>query len=269
MSQFNNKVAIVTGSASGIGKGIAEMFVKEGAKVVLVDINEEKLNQAVEEFAILYNSDHVTYLTCNLQQSEVIQTIYDHTLSTFGTIDILVNCAGIYPSTDALNITEDEWDRLMDLNLKSSFFLSQQVATYMVDQEIEGNIINITSSASITTRPGVAHYSASKAALKMLTQTLAIEWAQYGIRVNALAPGLVETETLQNTLVTEEAIKEHEEKISYSPMGRTCSVEEIANGVRYLASEDASFVTGQTLFVDGGYTAGRVFQTKKKEGLNQ
>jgi NAD(P)-dependent dehydrogenase (short-subunit alcohol dehydrogenase family) len=141
------------------------------------------------------------------------------------------------------------------------FFLNQAIARTMIEKKISGSLINITSTASEVARPGVVHYCSSKAGVKMMTQVLALELAPYNIRVNAVGPGLVETETLMNTLTTEKAVKEHEEKLSYSPLQRAAGVEEIADGVLYFASSKSSYVTGQTLLIDGGYSAGRIFKS--------
>jgi NAD(P)-dependent dehydrogenase (short-subunit alcohol dehydrogenase family) len=260
---LEGKTAIITGAASGIGKGIAKGFVQSGSSVLLVDINADKLADTQEELAAENTEVKVCTMTADLREFSNFQVIVDHAVGEMGSVDILVNCAGIYPSTPALLITEEEWDQLIDLNLKGYFFLCQTVAKQMIKQGDGGSIVNITSSASEVARPGVAHYCASKAGVKMLTQVLSLEWAEYGIRINALGPGLVETETLLKTLVTDEAKAEHKEKISYCPMNRIALLEEIADGVIFFASGQSSYVTGQTLLVDGGYSAGRSFQTKR------
>ncbi|MCQ6268367.1 SDR family oxidoreductase [Fictibacillus sp. WQ 8-8] len=259
------KTAVITGSASGIGKGIANEFLNEGASVLLVDINEEKLIETVSELKGEQMHNDVDYLAVNLKNLKNMNTIVETAISKFNKFSILVNCAGVYPSTSALTISEEEWDNVYELNVKSTFFLSQAAAKQMVKQGNGGSIINITSTASEVARPGVAHYCSSKAAVKMMTQVLALEWAKYGIRINALGPGLVETETLLQTLTTEAARREHEEKLTYSPMNRPALVEEIAKGVLYFATNQSSYVTGQTLLVDGGYSAGRFFNTSLVE----
>jgi NAD(P)-dependent dehydrogenase (short-subunit alcohol dehydrogenase family) len=260
---LEGKSAIITGAASGIGKGIAKGFVQSGASVLLIDISADKLADTQKELAAENIEVKVDMMTADLREFSNFQLIVDHAVSEMGSVDILVNCAGIYPSTPALQITEKEWDQLIDLNLKGYFFLCQTVAKQMIKQGDGGSIVNITSSASEVARPGVAHYCASKSGVKMLTQVLALEWAEHGIRINALGPGLVQTETLLETLVTDEAKEEHKEKISYCPMNRTALLEEIAEGVIFFASEQSSYITGQTLLVDGGYSAGRFFQTKR------
>ncbi|PLR77040.1 hypothetical protein CU633_12545 [Bacillus sp. V3-13] len=261
---LEGEAAIITGSASGIGKGIAHDFLKEGASVLLVDIKQEHLELTKKELADSYPESHIVTVSADLTNIEVMDRVVEQAIKSFQRIDILINCAGIYPVNPAFQIDEQAWDSVMDLNLKGTFFLCQTVARKMIEQTSGGRIVNITSTASEVARPGVAHYCASKAAVKMLTQVLALEWAEYGIRVNSLGPGLVETETVLQTLTDEKAIKEHKEKLLYCPMSRTALVEEISKGVLFLASNQSTYVTGQSLLVDGGYSAGRVFQSLKE-----
>lgn len=256
---LQGKRAIITGAAAGIGKGIAKAFLEAGASVFLVDVSQERLEVTAQELKPL---GHIRTYSADLREPGVAAKIFQAALESYDQVDVLVNCAGIYPSTPALEISEKEWGEVFDLNVKGVFFLSQAVAKTMVQKKIPGRIINITSTASEVARPGVAHYCSSKAAAKMLTQVLALEWAPYGIRVNAVGPGLVETETLLTTLNSEEAQKEHKEKLSYCPLRRAALVEEIAEGVLFFATGQSSYVTGQTLLIDGGYSAGRVFQSK-------
>ncbi|WP_201716379.1 SDR family NAD(P)-dependent oxidoreductase [Rossellomorea arthrocnemi] len=257
---FKNETAIITGAGSGIGRGIAQRFAKEGANLCLVDIQEEKLQQLKRELESMTQPEQrVVVRSGNLCEGSFRESLVEEAVEIFGDIHVIVHSAGIYPSTPFLEITEQEWDSVLDLNLKAVFFLNQLVAKMMIVQGVKGRIVNISSTASEVARPGVAHYCSSKAGLKMLTQVLALELAPHGIRVNALGPGLVETDTLLNTLKTEKAKREHEEKISFSPLNRAALVEEIADGVVYFASSHSSYVTGQTLLVDGGYAAGRIF----------
>lgn len=260
--QLEGKVVLITGGASGIGKGIAERFIKEGAIPLLIDINESELKKTANA---MYDagvpSNQLGILSGDIREINFHEEIISYTVERFGAIDVLINCAGIFPSKPALAITESEWDSVFDINVKSLFFLTQKIVNHMVDHKTEGNVINITSLASEVARPGIAHYGASKAAVKMLTQVLAIEFAPLGIRVNALAPGVVETETLLDTLHSEEANKEHQEKISNYPMGRAVKVSEVADGVLFLAGNQSTSITGQNILVDGGYSAGRVFRS--------
>ncbi|HWR39936.1 MAG TPA: SDR family oxidoreductase [Patescibacteria group bacterium] len=260
--RFDNQTVIVTGAAAGVGKGIAAGFLDSGAKVLLVDYDKQLLANTYRELATDF-AGRLAMFVANLRQAASISAeIVVYAEEKFGPVRVLVNNAGIYPSKFALEITEDDWDALYDLNVKGYFFMAQAVAKNMVDKGIRGSIVNISSTASVLARPGVAHYCSSKAAVKMMTQVLALEWAQYGIRVNAVGPGLIETEALLASLDSDVARKEHKEKIVMCPLNRVGLPSEIAASVLFLASEHAAFTTGQNLFADGGYTAGRVFKSK-------
>lgn len=259
---MTKSAAIITGAASGIGKGIAVKFASEGSDLLLVDIQEEKLQTVADEILEAYPEITVVTVSGDIANEIFIEEVITSGRQTFDTVRILVNCAGVFPSTPFLKISRQEWDKVYDLNVSSLFFLTQKVSQWMIETNaIDANIINITSAASEVARPGVAHYCSSKAAVKMLTQVLALELAPYGIRVNAVGPGLVETETLLNSLTTDKAIAEHKEKISFAPLNRTAKISEIADAVYYISSPQASYITGQNLLVDGGYSAGRVFKS--------
>jgi NAD(P)-dependent dehydrogenase (short-subunit alcohol dehydrogenase family) len=259
---LEGQVAIVTGGSTGIGKAIAGTLIEAGGKVIIVDRDREKGESWINQHQN-YEKD-LAFLEMDLYKISDFKQVVDFANQQFGRIDLLVNCAGIYPSQPAFSVTEEDWNRVLDLNLKVPFFLAQQVGAYMVNEHIKGSIINIASTAATMARPGVAHYCSSKAGLVMLTRVLALEWAQYGIRVNSVCPGLVETETLMTTLTTSAVRKEHEEKISKIPLMRAADPEEIAKGVLYFAdNKSASFITGQTLYIDGGYTAGQTFSAFK------
>lgn len=260
-TRFANKTVIVTGAAAGIGKAIAGEFMASGAKVLLVDYNAQLLAKTCAEF----NSDRVAGLVADMSTApDVQQEIVQVAVEKFGSLDILVNNAGAYPSKMALDITVADWDKLFDLNVRGYFFMAQQAAKYMIEHTESGNIINISSTASVAARPGVTHYCATKAAVKMMTQGLALEWAKHKIRVNSVAPGLIETEALLASLKTTEEQDEHKEKLSYCPIERAGLGTEIAEAVMFLADNNkAAFITGHVMFVDGGYTAGKLYSTKK------
>lgn len=259
---MSRSVAMITGAASGIGKGIALKFASQGNDLILIDLNEEKLDQLNNK--LLEINPEITNLIApgDLTSETFVSEVVKKSKKQFNQINVLINCAGIFPSTPFLQISRQEWNNVYDLNVSSLFFLTQKVSQLMIDSNAKNaNIVNITSAASEVARPGIAHYCSSKAAVKMLTQVLALELAPSGIRVNAVGPGLVETETLLSTLTNEKAMTEHKEKISYSPLNRTAKTEEIADAVYYISSPQASFITGQNLLVDGGYSAGRVFKS--------
>lgn len=260
---FSEKVVIVTGANEGIGKEIALQFLENGAKVFIVGgSNREKLSSTLKQFQSAFPG-HVTGMAADLTQAaRAGQEIVDKAVAAFGDIDILVNNAGIYPSKFLLDLDESEWDRIFDLNVKGYCFMGQACARYWVRKGRKGVIVNISSGAAQNARPGAIPYATSKAAVVMLTQGMALEWIRKGIRVNAVGPGLVEVEALLATLNTDEAKQEHQEKISMIPIARTGSPEEIAEAVLFLASDKAEFIVGQNLFVDGGYSCGRVFKSK-------
>lgn len=257
---LNGQVAIVTGGSTGIGAAIVKAFIAAGAKVVIVDRDQEKGSKLVREVG-----ENATFLAKDLYKISELFEIVEFAHQTFGRIDCLVNCAGMYPSQPALNITEQDWERVIDLNLKVPFFLSKAVVQYMIKLGIKGSIVNISSTSALMARPGVVHYCSSKAGLAMQTRVLALEWAQYDIRVNAVSPGLVETDTLLASLITPELQKEHQEKLAKAPLQRAADPMEIAMGVLYFAdNQSAGFITGQSLYIDGGYTAGQTFEAFKK-----
>ncbi|PLS87652.1 MAG: hypothetical protein CYG60_00770, partial [Actinobacteria bacterium] len=227
-----------------------------GANVVAVDRDA----QGLEKTTSLAGSGGIVPLTLDLLEEGAETRVVEGTLDAHGAMDVLVNCAGIFPTSPALELKAEEWDRVLGLNLRAPFLLSQAFARHVARAGSPGNVVNIASSAGVIARPGIAHYCASKAGLMMLTKVLAIEWAEHDIRVNAVAPGLVETPGVEKLLRSEEGRHEHRKKLTRIPMSRTGTPREIAEAVLYLASDASSFVTGHTLFVDGGYSAGHTFR---------
>ncbi|WP_206922345.1 SDR family NAD(P)-dependent oxidoreductase [Alicyclobacillus suci] len=249
------KIVVVTGASQGIGSAIAHAFLAAGAVVICVD----KVRPSVVPEAMYV-------MEVNLYDAHAIERAVEGIVEQFQGIDILVNCAGIYPSKPAIAIDETEWDAVLDLNLKAPFLMSRTVAKMMIQKGIAGSVVNIASTAAQSARPGVAHYAASKAGLVMLTRVLALEWAPYQIRVNAVCPGLVETDTLLKSLSTTTLVEEHQEKVSKIPLGRAARPDEIAEAVLNFADATTSaYTTGQALFVDGGYTAGQTFATFQEQ----
>jgi NAD(P)-dependent dehydrogenase (short-subunit alcohol dehydrogenase family) len=247
------KVVVVTGAASGIGRSIAQNMVEVGARVVGVDRNSEGVRKACSRL-----DGEVLALGIDLTEDEAPARIVDAAVERFGAVDVLVNCAGVFPSTPALEISRNEWERVFGINLRAPFLCSQEMVRWAVSNGHPGSIVNVASSAGVVARPRVAHYCASKAALIMLTKALAVEWAEHGIRVNAVAPGLVETPGVAELISTKQGRDEHVRKIARIPLARPAEPREIAEAVLYLTS--ASYVTGETLYVDGGYSAGRTLR---------
>jgi NAD(P)-dependent dehydrogenase (short-subunit alcohol dehydrogenase family) len=254
---LRDKVAVVTGAASGIGREISRVLSTAGAKIVVVDRDRTGL----EETCSSIENGEALPLIVDLMEDGADEGIVERAVGTFGGLDVLVNCAGVFPTSPALKLANEEWDHVLGINLRAPFLCSRAAARWMVGERRPGNIVNIASAAGTIARPGIAHYAASKAALIMLTKVLAIEWAEHDIRVNAVAPGLVETPGVtQGLLDTEGGRQEHLRKLDKIPMDRAGEPREIAEAVLFLASDNSSFVTGHTLYVDGGYSAGHTFR---------
>ena len=246
---FNGEVAIVTGGAQGIGRAIVEEFCREGAKAVILDINDEK-GKAVES-EIRQSGGDVTFLHCDVSKPAEIDKVIAQILEKYARINILVNNAGILHSTPIEDITEEEWDRMMAVNLKSMFFMSQKVLPAFRDQK-GGKIINISSLAG--RMGGFANglgYTATKAAIIGLTYGFARRLAKDNINVNALAPGTTETDILKAF-----SPEKKEELRQTIPLKRLGSPQDIANAVVFLASSKANFITGAVLDVNGGMFMG-------------
>ena len=246
-----NKVAIITGGSRGIGKAIAVEFAKEGANVVLVvDKDVEGANKVAGEVEAIGRKTLV--VKADVSKRSEANRIVEETLKSFGRIDVLVNNAGISQVAPSVELSEEEWNRVLGINLSGVFFCSQAVAKVMIKQG-KGKIINIASVTGEEAFPMRAAYCVSKSGAIMLTKVLAIEWAQYNIQVNAIAPGYVETELVLNLirkgLIDVDALKRR------IPMQRLAKPEEIAKVAVFLASEDSSYVTGETIIVDGGWVA--------------
>jgi len=243
--RFSGKVALVTGSAMGIGKEIASRLAKEGASVVLFDISD-KVFETAEELKKL--GAKVLAFKGDVTKKNDVEKAVVETVEKFGKIDILVNNAGIYPFKPFLEITEEDWDKVMNVNVKGAFYFTKAVAPIMVKNKY-GRIINISSIAAIVGFPSLTHYCASKAALVGFTKALALELAPYNITVNAVAPGPIETPGTKSAGSTIESI------VKAIPVGRMGLPSDVAAVVAFLASDEASFITGALIVVDGGYTA--------------
>jgi len=245
-SRFKNKVALVTGAAMGIGREIALRLASEGAGLVLFDLSE-KIHGVVDEARKL--GVEALGVTGDVSRRVDVERLVSEAVKVFGKIDILVNNAGIYPFKPFLEMSEDDWDRVINVNLKGTFLVTRQVAPLMVKQRY-GRIINISSIAGLVGFPALSHYCASKAGIIGFTRALALELAPYNITVNAIAPG--PTETAGTKASTPQAL---EQIVRAIPVGRIGKPADIASTVAFLASEEASFITGAVIVVDGGYTA--------------
>lgn len=249
--ELDGRVAIITGASRGIGRSIALAFAESGARIVLTSRNKYgELDEVANEVRGITES--VLSVPAHLGKSEDIERLVAGAKREFGRIDILVNNAASNPAIAPLIETEERtWDHVMNVNLKGCFLLSQRVARVMVDQR-EGCIINIASVDGIRLEPSFVPYSISKAGVIMLSQGLAKELGQYGIRVIAVAPGLIRTKYSEAIWGDEQIRREREKKTC---LGRIGTPDEIANTVLFLASDKASYITGTTIVVDGGKMA--------------
>ena len=244
--KLKDRVAIVTGGARGIGLAIAERFVAEGATVVISDIADQAGGTAA-------NSIGATYIHCDVSQARQVNTLTAAVLAKFGAIDILVNNAGISKVQDFLEITEADFDRVLDINLKGSFLMLQACARAMVALVKAGRkpgaIINMSSVNDTLAIPTIVPYCISKGGVSQLTRSTSIYLSAYGIRVNAIGPGSIRTDMFKAVVNDEAAIAR---VMSRTPLGRAGEPSEVASIAAFLASDDASYVTGETIYVDGG-----------------
>ncbi len=241
--RLKGKVAAVTGAGQGIGRVIALTLAREGAVVAVSDINLEAARQTAQE--IEAQGGQAIALQVDVTQRQDAEALTERAVQAFGGLDILVNNAGIYPSAPIVEIEEKEWDLVMAINLKGTFLCSQAAARQMMAQR-QGVIVNVASVDGKTRTTGNAHYAASKAGVISFTRTLACEMCSYGIRVNAVSPGWIETETLRSKSNRwRQAIKE-------IPVGRLGTPEDVAEAVLFLVSDVAGYITGEVLDVNGG-----------------
>jgi glucose 1-dehydrogenase len=272
MSQNNKvrKVVVVTGSSKGIGKAIAMEFAKVGYCVVINARNEDELKQAANDISKLINHDdgnRVLSIPGDISQERVCISLIESAVKQFGRIDVLINNAGIGGESKKIyDLTENDWDQVIDVNLKGAFLCTREAVKYMLQNmtkedrrrrsnSIKNNnnysIINISSIHEQTPQPESAPYAASKGGMEMLTKTVALELADTGIRVNGIAPGAIATDMNKEVLENQEKKEKKEQQI---PVHRIGQPEEIAKVALFLASNDASYVAGTTIYVDGGKT---------------
>lgn len=241
---LQDKVAIVTGAGQGIGRGIAIAMVKEGCQVAVSDVNYDNCLKVVSEIEAL--GGKAVAIKCDVSKKSDVDNLIAGAVEKFGHLDIMVNNAGIYPFVPFLDMTEENWDKVININLKSMFLCSQAAAKQMLSG---GKIVNISSIAGFVGFSGLAHYCASKGGVNGMIRPLAMELAAKKINVNNVAPGAIETPGA--TGGSSEEVKK--QTITAIPWGRMGQPEDIANAVIFLASDKADYITGQTLVVDGGY----------------
>jgi len=246
---LNGKVAIVTGASSGIGEATALALAEAGAQTVLAARRIDRLQKLASKIA--ERGGKALAIRTDVTQKENLERMVQETLASFGQIDILVNNAGILDMKDFLALTDQDWQKILDVNLRGYFWAAQLVSKEM-EKRRSGKIINIASIAGLAAFPQITVYNISKAAVIMLTKSLATELGPFGIMVNAIAPGVIETEMTKGLLADE---KTRNSFLSKIPLGRVGRAEEIASAVLFLASDLASYFNGSVLVVDGGWTA--------------
>ncbi|MCD6177418.1 MAG: 3-oxoacyl-[acyl-carrier-protein] reductase [Candidatus Cloacimonetes bacterium] len=244
MKRLEDKVAIITGAARGIGFSIAEMLSKHGATSIIIDLNKEAVDAAVQQIDDLGN--RAIGFIADVTNSDEVASIFKEIHKKFGKIDILINNAGITKDGLLMKMKESDWDAVMNVNLKGTFICTQKVCRYMMKSR-SGVILNIASVVGIMGNAGQANYAASKGGIIALTKSSAKEFASRNIRVNAIAPGFIKTEMTDK--LPQEVIDNYSDAIPLSRMG---TAKDIANLCIFLASEEASYITGQTIQVDGG-----------------
>ncbi len=252
MTDRADDIVIVTGAAAGIGFGIAKGFLEAGARVAICDFRDHAVAGAVDR---LGRSERLEAGVIDVRDEGQIDGFVAHVEETFGAPTVVVANAGIYPNTPVVDMEVEEWDRVMETNARGVFLTGRAAARSMIAAGAGGSIITLSSGAYLSGRVGAAHYCASKAAVVMLTKVMALELAPQRIRVNCIAPGLIEVEGDVSPISAE-----YKTTLANSiPWGRIGQPEDIANAALFLSSPQADFITGEVLMVNGGSSAGRAF----------
>jgi NAD(P)-dependent dehydrogenase (short-subunit alcohol dehydrogenase family) len=249
--KLNGKVTIITGASGGIGKSVAQKVLEEGSKVVLVSRNKNKLKKTVEE---LGKNDNLIHMAADVSHESEVLSVIEQTLTAFDKIDNLINCAAIINDPIPFHLmTEDQWTNLMNVNLKGTFQPVKAVIPLMIEQR-SGNIINISSLLGIRAIPKVPFsvYGVTKAGIIMLTKSIAVEYGQYNIRCNCIAPSTIRSPMMEPYLQDENAKRMLEGSF---PLKRIGDPEDVANAILFLASDDSKWITGTVMTLDGGISA--------------
>lgn len=244
---FQGKVAIVTGGAQGIGEASVQRLAQDGASVSIWDVDQAR-GQALADAL----GERGQFVACNVASKADVEKALAETLTRFGRVDQLVNNAGIVKTSNFLDITEEDWDAVININLKGAFLVGQAVARAMVKQG-GGAIVHMSSVNAVMAIPSIAAYNVSKGGIAQLTRVMSLALIDQGIRVNAVAPGTIATELAKNAVMADETARAR--LMSRTPMRRLGEPAEVADAVAYLLSDSASYITGETLFVDGGRLA--------------
>ena len=243
--RMEGKIVLVTGAARGIGRACAERFLAEGACLALIDIDGDNLRKTSREMG-----EKTASFVCDVGIKAQVDPTVDKVIEKFGRIDVLINNAGTTARHDFLDLPEDAFDGVIRTNLKSVYLFSQKVGRHMVARGGGGSIVNMSSLSVLMTMPTIAPYAASKGAITAMTRAMALSLAPHGIRVNAIGPGTIVTELNEKALLTDEANRRL--ILSRTPIGRFGTGAEVAGVAIFLASDDSSYVTGETIYVDGG-----------------
>lgn len=244
--RFAGKTVVITGAAQGIGRATAERFLSEGANVVISDVNAERLQATAGEIG---TADTLLSVIADVSRKDQIEALIARAVERFGRLDVMVNNAGICPIVPFLDVTEETYDQVLDVNLKGAFFGTQAAGRQMIAQGGGGVIIIMSSINSGLANPNVAPYAISKGGMNQITGTAAVAFAPHNIRVAGVGPGTIMSEMVAGDFVNSAG---HKAIMMRTPMGRYGEPKEIASVVAFLASDDASFITGETVYPDGG-----------------
>ncbi len=251
--RLGGKVAIVTGAGSGIGRAIALEFAREGARVVVAELDTAPCHQSTK--TLLEAGGEAIAMQTDVSNDASARRLVETTVTQFGPPDVLVNNAAIMPMGAVTDTTQDDWDRVMAVNVRGIFHCSRHVISEMKKSKRGGSIINLGSVTAIVGTPGIAAYTASKGAVVALTRQMAIDYAADAIRVNSVSPGTVDTPMLARAVaLSDDQAKARAGFDAIHPIGRVGTPKEIARAAVFLASDESSFVTGSNLMIDGGYT---------------
>jgi NAD(P)-dependent dehydrogenase (short-subunit alcohol dehydrogenase family) len=248
--RLKDQVAVITGGAAGIGKACGKRFAAEGAKVVLADVNETRGEETAEE--IQAAGGEALFVSCDVGEKDQVDALIEKTVGAFGRLDCAIANAGIVHACGFLDLSEEDFDRVLRINLKGVFLTGQAAARQMVKQGGGGCIINMSSVNQVLAIPAIASYVTAKGGVGQLTKVMALSLVEHGIRVNAVGPGSIYTEVFESVANDPEKLRGI---LSRTPMGRVGQPEEVASVALFLASEDSSYITGQTIFPDGGRMA--------------
>ncbi len=250
--RLESKVAIVTGASSGIGRSIALRFAEEGAEVVVADIQEKPREGGKPTHQKIKDKDgEAIFVETDVSSKESVEVMFQKTIEEFGRVDVVVNNAGIFMQSKVEDLNEDEWDKLMEVDLKGVYLCTKEAVNHMLSKNIEGSIINISSIAGLLGYKGAAAYCAAKGGVSNFTKEVALDYGSDGINVNAICPGVIKTEMTKQFREDPEMKAFMENNTPYKRLGEPG---DIANAAVFLASDESNFIHGENLVVDGGWT---------------